>query len=172
MVGKPSEFPWEQAALEHIRERFPTTGNYRAWAGFTFTARNEHIRECDLFAVTLTGAYLIEIKSHPGHVTNQGSEWTFVDRDGRRRTISNPLHLNDLKAKELKNRLQWAVNKLGLRNVRIPFIEAGVFLSDPDLRCEFDEVQAAHVYGRDGLEKQTGLPGVSDGLINTHRRRP
>ncbi|WP_431868917.1 BREX system serine/threonine kinase PglW [Nocardiopsis eucommiae] len=165
--GKPSEFPWEQAALEHIRERFPTTGNYRAWAGFTFTARNERIRECDLFAVTPTGAYLIEIKSHPGHATNQGSEWTFVDRDRRRRTISNPLHLNDLKAKELKNRLQWAVNKLGLRNVRIPFIEAGVFLSDPDLRCEFDEVQAAHVYGRDGLEKQTGLPGVSDGLINT-----
>ncbi|MFD7367528.1 NERD domain-containing protein [Nocardiopsis alba] len=106
--GKPSEFPWEQAALEHIRERFPTTGNYRAWAGFTFTARNERIRECDLFAVTPTGAYLIEIKSHPGRATNRGSDWTFTDRDGVRRTFSNPLHLNDLKAKELKNRLQWA----------------------------------------------------------------
>lgn len=170
--GKPSEFPWEQAALEHIRERFPTTGNYRAWAGFTFTARNQRIRECDLFAVTPTGAYLVEIKSHPGKATNRGSDWTFTDRHGQRRTISSPLHLTDLKAKELKNRLQWAVQKLGLhKEVRVPFIEAGVFLSDPDLRCGFDEVQKANVYGRDGLEKQTGLPGVWDGLLGAPHSR-
>ncbi|WP_028648221.1 BREX system serine/threonine kinase PglW [Nocardiopsis sp. CNT312] len=169
--GKPSEFPWEQSALEHVRERFPTSGNYRAWAGFTFTARNQRIRECDLFAVTPTGAYLVEIKSHSGRAANHGSEWTFTDRDGRRRTISNPLHLTDLKAKELKNRLQWAVQKLGLRDVRVPFIEAGVFLSDPDLRCEFDEVQRANVYGRDGLERQTGLPGVSKGWLDVPHSR-
>lgn len=168
--GKPSEFPWEQAALEHIREKFPTTGNYRAWAGFTFTARNQRIRECDLFAVTPTGAYLIEIKSHPGRATNRGSDWTFTDRDGIRRTFSNPLHLTDLKAKELKNRLQWAVQELGL-DVRVPFIEAGVFLSDPGLRCEFDEVQKANVYGRNGLKEQTGLPGVSEELIDAPHRR-
>ncbi|GAB3727541.1 BREX system serine/threonine kinase PglW [Nocardiopsis nanhaiensis] len=168
--GKPSEFPWEQAALEHIREKFPTTGNYRAWAGFTFTARNQRIRECDLFAVTPTGAYLVEIKSHPGRATNRGSDWTFTDRNGRRRTFSNPLHLTDLKAKELKNRLRWAAQELGL-DVQVPFIEAGVFLSDPGLRCAFDEVQKANVYGRNGLEKQTGLPGVSDGLIDTPHSR-
>ncbi|GAB2500634.1 BREX system serine/threonine kinase PglW [Nocardiopsis aegyptia] len=169
--GRPSEFPWEQAALEHIREKFPTAGNYRAWTGFTFTARNQRIRECDLFAVTPTGAYLVEIKSHPGRAVNRGSEWTFVDRDGHRRTFSNPLHLTDLKAKELRNRLEWAVKKLGLRNVRVPFIEAGVFLSAPDLRCEFDEVQQANVYGRNGLTDQTGLPGVSDGLLDVPHSR-
>ena len=170
--GKPSDFPWEQAALEHIRERFPTTGNYRAWAGFTFTARNKRIRECDLFAVTPTGAYLVEIKSHPGRATNRGSDWTFTDRHGRRRTISNPLHLTDLKAKELRNRLEWAVKHLGLqKEVRVPFINAGVFLSDPDLRCGFDEVQKANVYGRDGLQKQTDLPGVWDGLLGAPHSR-
>ena len=171
--GKPSEFPWEQAALEHIRKRFPTSGNYWAWAGFTFTARNQRIRECDLFAVTPTGAYLVEIKSHPGKATNHGSDWTFTEPgpNGARRTITNPLHLTDLKAKELKNRLQWAVQKLGLRDVRVPFIEAGVFLSDTDLRCEFDEVQSANVYGRDGLEKQTKLPGIWDGLLGAPHTR-
>ena len=169
--GKPSEFSWEQAALEHIREQFPDRGNYRAWAGFTFTARTGRIRECDLFMVTPTGVYLVEIKSHPGTATNKGSEWTFTDRYGKRRTTSNPLHLTDLKAKELKNRLQWAVNHLDLRNVRVPFIEAAVFLSDTDLRCEFDEVQSANVYGRDGLEQQTRLPGVWDGLLGAPHSR-
>src|SRR5699024_2106713 len=111
--GKPSEIPWEQADLAHIRKRFPTSLNYWAWAGFTSTARNQRIRECDLFAVTPTGAYLVEIKSHPGKATNHGSDWTFTEPgpNGARRTITNPLHLTDLKAKELKNRLQWAVQK-------------------------------------------------------------
>ncbi|WP_017608542.1 BREX system serine/threonine kinase PglW [Nocardiopsis xinjiangensis] len=169
--GKPSEFPWEQAALEHIREQFPDRGNYRAWAGFTFTARSGRIRECDLLMVTPTGVYLVEIKSHPGTAANKGSEWTFTDRYGKRRTTSNPLHLTDLKAKELKNRLRWAVGHLGLRNVRVPFIEAAVFLSDPDLRCRFDEVQSANVYGRDGLEQQTRLPGVWDKLLGAPHSR-
>jgi serine/threonine protein kinase len=163
--GRPSEFPWEQAALEHIREHFPDREPYRAWAGFTFTARNQRIRECDLFAVTPRGVFLVEIKSHPGRATNHGSEWTFTN--GHRRTITNPLHLTDLKAKELKGRLQWAVDKLGLRGVRVPFIEAGVFLSDEGLRCDFDEVQRAKVYGREGLEQQTGLPGIWSGLLGT-----
>ena len=67
--GKPSEFPWEQAAPEHVKENFPKTGNFWAWAGFTFTARNQRIRECDLCAVTPTGAYVVEIQEPPraGH---------------------------------------------------------------------------------------------------------
>ncbi|MEV2278790.1 BREX system serine/threonine kinase PglW [Nocardiopsis sp. NPDC049922] len=161
--GKPSEFPWEQSALEHVRAHFPDREPYRAWAGFTFTARNQRIRECDLFAVTPRGVFLVEIKSHQGRAANHGSEWIFTN--GHRRTITNPLHLTDLKAKELKSRLQWAVDKLGLRGVRVPFIEAGVFLSDEGLRCDFDEVQKAKVYGREGLEHQTSLPGIWSGLL-------
>ena len=53
----------------------------------------------------------------------------------------------------------------------MPFINAGVFLSDPDLRCGFDEVQKANVYGRAGLEKQTDLPGVWDGLLGALHSR-
>ncbi|NKZ00097.1 BREX system serine/threonine kinase PglW [Nocardiopsis alborubida] len=162
--GKPSEFRWEQSALDHIREYFPDREPYRAWQGMSFTARNNRVRECDLFAVTPTGAFLVEIKSHPGRATNRGSEWTFTN--GHRRTITNPLHLTEQKAKELKDRLQWAARKLGLPdNVRIPFIKAAVFLSADDLRCDFDEVQLAEVYGREGLEKQTGLDGIWSGLL-------
>ncbi|MBE2997699.1 BREX system serine/threonine kinase PglW [Nocardiopsis sp. HNM0947] len=170
----PSEFPWEQAALDHVKESFlrhGTSNHYRAWPGFTFTAHNQRIRECDLFMVTPTGAFLVEIKSHPGHVVNRGNQWTFSGGDRfRRRTITNPLHLTDQKAKELKSRLQWAVGQLNLR-VTVPFIEAGVFLSDPGLRAEFDEVQQVNVFGRDGKEQQTRLPGIWDRFLGAPKRR-
>ena len=161
--GKPSEFRWEQSALEHIREYFPDREPYRAWQGMSFTARNRRVRECDLFAVTPTGVFLVEIKSNPGRATNRGGEWTFTN--GHRQTITNPLHLTEQKAKELKDRLQWAARKVGRPDLRIPFIKAAVFLSADDLRCDFDEVQLAEVYGREGLEDQTGLDGIWSGLI-------
>ncbi|OOC54288.1 serine/threonine protein kinase [Nocardiopsis sinuspersici] len=163
--GKPSEFPWEQSALDHVRSYFPDREPYRAWQGFTFTARNHRIRECDLFAVTPTGAFLIEIKSHPGRATNRGSDWTFEEQN-RRRTFGNPLHLTDLKAKELKGRLRWAVDKLKLRDVQVPFIEAAVFLSAENLRCDFDDVQKENVFGREELEGQTNLDGIWSGLLS------
>ena len=170
--GRPSEHAWEQEALEHIRGEFPDREPYRAWAGFTFTAANDRIRECDLFAVTPAGAFLVEIKSQPGRAVNRGGEWIFGERDRyRRRTISNPLHLTDQKAKELKNRLRWAADELKLPKLEVPFIQAGVFLSDKDLVCGFDAVQRAHVYGREGLQRQTTLPGIWTDFLGTRREQ-
>ena len=81
----------------------PDAEPYRAWQTFTFTAATGHVREVDLFIATPGGLFLVEIKSHPGRVTNNGSTWLF--RDERTRTIENPLHFTDLKAKELAGRL-------------------------------------------------------------------
>lgn len=170
--GQRSEYVWEQEALDHIRAQMPDHGDYRAWQCFSFTAGTGRIRECDLFIVTPVGAFLVEIKSHPGRATNRGSTWFF---DGeRRKVIDNPLHLTNQKAKELKSRLEWAARELKIHDYHSPFFEAAVFLSAPDLRCEFDGNQSQHVYGRDGLEKQTGLDGIWSGLLNnpTGRARP
>jgi hypothetical protein len=46
----PSEFPWEQDALDHVRNLMPDTEPYRAWAVFSFTAATGHVREVDLLA--------------------------------------------------------------------------------------------------------------------------
>ena len=161
--GPRSDFPWEEDALKHIREQMPAAEPYRAWQTFTFTAQTGHVREVDLLVAAPAGLFLVEIKSHPGRAVNQGSTWTFNGSD-RLRTIENPLHLTDRKCKELKGQLHWAASKLGVRT-RIPFIQAAVFLSAPDLRCEFDEVQRTLVFGRDGLTPQTGLPGIWSGLL-------
>jgi len=161
--GQRSDFPWEEDALRHIRDQMPSAEPYRAWQTFTFTAQSGHVREVDLFITTPAGLFLIEIKSHPGRAVNQGGTWLF-HHDDHVRAIENPLHITNRKCQELKSQLGWAAGKIGIRT-RLPFIQAAVFLSAPDLRCDFDEVQRTMVFGRDGLTEQTGLPGIWAGLL-------
>lgn len=85
----------------------PAVEPYRAWATFSFTAQSGRINECDLLIAVPAGLYLIEIKSHPGRLEDSGSTWNFHGSD-RTRTISNPLHFNDAKSKDLKSQLLWA----------------------------------------------------------------
>ncbi|WP_346776476.1 BREX system serine/threonine kinase PglW [Streptomyces sp. HNM0574] len=159
---RPSPFPWEQDALDHLHRRMPDTAPHYAWATFSFTAMSGRINECDLFVATPRGLYLVELKGHPGRVVNSSDTWSFRAPDGRIRTIRNPLHLTDLKSKELKSRLQEAARSLYPR-LRIPRIEPAVFLTDPLLNSELDTVQRTRVFGRDGAD--TGLPGIWDDFL-------
>ena len=150
--GQRSAYSWEQSALEHIKAQMPDAEPYRAWQTFTFTTDRGHVREVDLFIATPGGLFLVEIKSHPGTATNHGSTWMFRDGD-KTRTIENPLHFTDQKAKELKSQLEKAAKKLHVREP-LPRIEAVVFLSAENLKCRLDEFQRQRVYGRDNLSEQ------------------
>ena len=162
--GQKSSFPWEQDALDHIKARMPQAEPYRAWQTFTFTTGNGHVREVDLFIATPGGLFLIEIKSHPGHATNDDDTWLF--RDGNTtRTIDNPLHFTDQKSKELRGQLQRAADDLNTR-LTIPRVEPAVFLSAENLVCDFDQFQRQRVYGREDREDQTNLNGIWTGLLN------
>lgn len=156
-----SEFPWEQDALDHVRNLMPDTEPYRAWATFSFTAATGHVREVDLLIAVPSGLFVIEIKSHPGRLRNQGGTWLFRAADGTR-TIGNPLHLTDRKAKELKSRLEWAAKRLRVTEP-IPFIDAAVFLSAPTLISELDAQQSIKVYGCN--DRTTGLPRIWDDFL-------
>ena len=162
--GRKSAFSWEQAALDHIRERMPEAEPYRAWQTFTFTTDSGHVREVDLLIATPGGLFLVEIKSHPGVARNKGRTWMFRD-GGVTRTFDNPLAFTDLKAKELKGLLIRAARVLNIREP-IPFIKAAVFLSAENLVCGFSEFQTPCVYGRDGLEDQTKLDGIWTALLD------
>jgi Nuclease-related domain len=103
---RPSEYAWEQDGLDHIRNLVPKAEPYRTWATFSFTAASGRINECDLFIAVPGGLYLVELKGHPDHLVNNGETWSFREpSSGRVRTLRNPLHLVDLKSKELKSRL-------------------------------------------------------------------
>ena len=162
--GQRSAYSWEQSALDHIKAQMPDAEPYRAWQTFTFTTDRGHVREVDLFIVTPGGLFLVEIKSHPGTATNNGSTWMFRDGD-KTRPVENPLHFTDQKAKELKSQLLKAATKLRVKEP-LPRIEAVVFLSAENLKCRLDEFQRQRVYGRDKLENSTGLDGIWTGFLN------
>jgi len=146
----------------------PRAEPYRAWATFSFTGPSR-INECDLFIAVPAGLFLVELKGHPGHVVNNNDTWIFR-QDGRpgTRTLRNPLHLIDLKSKELKGRLEWAARQLDISD-RIPRVEPAIFLSDPGLVAELDDVQRSRVYGRD--ETSEGLPWIWRDLLSRPPQR-
>ncbi|GLZ79455.1 protein kinase [Actinorhabdospora filicis] len=169
--GDKSQFAWEQEALDHIRSFFPDRAPYVARQCFTFTGTSGHARECDLLIGTPAGLTLVEIKSHSGTATNQGAMWSF---SGYGRSFVNPYHLTDQKAKELKSRLHWAAQRIGIPVGEVPFVNAVTFLSAADLVCNFDQIQREHLYGREGKTAQTKLGGIWTALNGqpgyTHNR--
>ena len=166
---RPSPYPWEQDGLDHIKRLMPQAEPYRAWATFSFTAASGRINECDLLIAVPGGLYLVELKGHTGRVVNSGETWSFF-REGekRPRRFRNPLHLTDLKCKELKQRLEWAAKQIGYSG-RIPWIEPAIFLSAPGLVSELDEVQRTRVYGRD--EQVEGLDWIWRDLLSRPPQR-
>ncbi|MEC3977958.1 protein kinase domain-containing protein [Amycolatopsis sp. H20-H5] len=172
---KQSDYAWEQDGLDFVKRQMPDAEPYRAWATFSFTAASGRINECDLLIAVPSGLYLLELKAHPGRVSNHGSTWRVADRhSGRVRTLQNPLELTNLKAKELRGQLTRAAQKAGYRG-GIPWIEPIVFLTDAGLRSELDEFQRPNVYAR---HANSGLPAIWDDLLarpphrETNRIRP
>ncbi|MBQ1090139.1 BREX system serine/threonine kinase PglW [Streptomyces sp. B93] len=157
-----SGFRWEQEGLDHLRGLMPRTEPYRAWATFQFTGASGRVNECDVLIAVPGGVYLLELKGHPGRVVNHGDTWQFHG-DDRVRTLRNPLHLTDLKAKELKNQLERAARRLEMNPRQVPFIKPAVFLHDSGLVSGLDEFQRTSVYGRN--DGASGLPKVWDDLL-------
>jgi Nuclease-related domain len=161
---RPSDYPWEQDGLDHIKRLMPAAEPFRAFATFSFTAASGRIHECDLLIATPGGLHLLELKAHSGRVINHDDTWRFTEPEtGRVRTLRNPLHFTDAKSKDLKSGLEWTARKLKMPKLRIPRVEPAVFLSDPGLRAHLDEVQMTRVYGRD--EAAEGLPWIWRDLL-------
>ena len=81
----PSHFPWEQEALDFVRQNLPTAANIHVWSNFEFVADNGPIYEVDLLCVGPWGAFLVEIKSRPGTISGSGNVWSW-HHDGRSQT--------------------------------------------------------------------------------------
>jgi serine/threonine protein kinase len=163
----PSTFPWEDEAIDFLRNGISDSDPNRGWSNFEFVAGGV-ISEVDVFLLTRKGAFLVEIKSTQGRLTGDQQQWVFHKPDGGRRPIENPLLGANRKAKRLKSLLEYRWSKAaGERGpARPPFIQPIVFLSDPDLKVELTPDARAHVYGRDGshITESGALPGIFEGV--------
>lgn len=128
----PSQFPWEQDALDFVQRALPNREPFRAYSNFEFVADDGSINEVDLLIISRYSIFLVEIKSRPGEVGGDSHTWIWRD-GGREYFDDNPLLLTNRKAKKLASLLR---KQLTVQKRRTPFIQSVVFLSDPAQRCK------------------------------------
>ena len=161
-----SQYPWEREALEYVKSRFPAHEPYRAWSNFEFIAHDGSINEVDLLVFSRVGFFLVEIKSKPGILSGDSGTWTW-ETDGRRSYMDNPYAAANLKSKKLTSLLK--SQRAAKGKLQVPWLDAIVFLSAEDLKCELTGSARTHVTLRD---REAG-PEVKarDGIMATVTRR-
>ncbi len=116
--------------------------------------------------MTPQGLFLIEIKSRPGRLSGDAGTWTW-ETDGRVMTTDNPLFLANLKAKKLRSLLQR--QKACQKSGQIPFVEALVFCSAADLKCDLQGNAAFRICLRD--RESVGETTIKAGIRSAIMRR-
>jgi hypothetical protein len=128
----PSQYEWERRGLDFIRTGLPDHDPYRAWSNFEFQTSDGAIYEVDLLVLTKLGFWLVECKAWEGRIYGDPGTWT-RSQDGRLHSDDNPALLANRKAKALSSLLK---AKMAAQKVPMPWLDALVFLSDPDLQCD------------------------------------
>ena len=127
-----SKFEWERRGLDFIRKRLPDHDPYRAWSNFEFHAGDGAIYEVDLLVLTKQGFWLVECKAWSGRITGDAGSWTRTE-DGKVKSEDNPVLLANRKAKALSSLLK---SQSAVAKVKVPWLDALVFLSTDDLHCD------------------------------------
>jgi hypothetical protein len=171
----PSQFTHEAEGLAIVRALLPDETPFRAWSNFEFRDSRGRWHEVNLLLLGRGRLHLIELKYYSGVLRGDDQRWA---RD-RRRPEDSPRKLARRKAQYLASKLQdelrtWAREQ----NVRIPnerdvvpFVQESVFLHHPDLRCALRDSSAIGLYGLDGNEARSNLPGICELVLEPAQRR-
>ncbi|MGI8417892.1 MAG: protein kinase domain-containing protein, partial [Nakamurella sp.] len=164
-----SPFTHEAEGLRIIRELLPDEPPFHAWSNFEFRDGQGKWHEVDLIVLGRRRMHLVELKYYSGTLRGDDHVWR---RDGHRAEDS-PLKLARRKAQRLASRLAEELRRLARetgvqipdeRDV-LPFVQESVFLHHQGLRCQLPTASRQDLFGPDGLEDQTLLPGVSTRLL-------
>ena len=160
----PSQYEWERRGLDFIRNGLPDHDPYRAWANFEFQTDEGAIYEVDLLVLTKQGFWLVECKAWGGRISGDTGTWT-RSQDGRLHSEDNPVLLANRKAKALASVLK---AQPALSKVRLPWLDALVFLSDDDLECDLTGNARNRVLLKDRAKTETRpeQKGILAALIN------
>ena len=154
----PSEFQWEREALEFIREGLPDREPFRAWSNFEFIADDGSINDVDLLVASPSGLFLVEIKSWPGVIRDDGFNWIRT-HEGKIHATDNPILLANKKAKRLASLLK---RQTACKSIRVPFIEPLIFCSHPEIQNQLSGSAGFGVCLRDKPETndRSERPGI------------
>jgi hypothetical protein len=167
----PSQFPHEAEGLNLIRSVLPGNAPFRAWSNLEFRDGQGKWHEIDLLVLGRRRLHLVELKYYAGALRGDDLTWR---RDGHRAEDS-PLKLARRKAQRLASKLQdellrWA-QETGSRipdpRTVVRFVQESVFLHHPEMRCLLPPASRIDLFGLDGSENQSGLPGISQRLLES-----
>jgi len=164
-----SPFAHEAEGLNLIRELLPKAAPFMAWSNFEFRDDQGKWHEVDLLVLGRRRLHLVELKYYSGTLSGDDYRWL---RDGHRPEDS-PLKLARRKAQRLAGKLRdelfrWATeNGRPIEDARrlVPFVQEAVFLHHPQTRCVLPRASRTDLFGLDGKEASTGLPGISERLL-------
>ncbi|AKU14876.1 BREX system serine/threonine kinase PglW [Luteipulveratus mongoliensis] len=172
----PSQFTHETEGLALLRATLPDESPFRAWSNFEFRDSRGRWHEVDLLVLGRDQLHLVELKYYSGTLQGDDHRWL---RSGHRAEDS-PLKLARRKAQYLASKLKdayydWVKEKkapaMDVRRI-VPFVQESVFLHHERFRCELSASSAMGLYGLDGGEQQSHLPGISELLFAAPRREP
>lgn len=165
-----SQFTHEKQGLDVVKQALPEAPPFRAWANFEFRDNRGRWHEVDLLVLARDTLYLIELKHYRGILRGNDHVWM---RDGHRAEDS-PLLLARRKAQYFASLLKDAIRQRGgdQARSRIPYVQELVFLHHPEFVCDLPQSSSINLYGLDGHEKVTGLPGISERLLAPARHEP
>jgi hypothetical protein len=164
----PSQFTHEAEGLSIVRSLLPDQPPFRAWSNFEFRDSHGKWHEVDLLVLGRR-LHLVELKYYSGTLRGDDLTWR---RDGHRAEDS-PLKLARRKAQRLASKLKdellhWAQEThttVPDPSKVVPFVQEAVFLHHPGFRCELPPSSRLDLFALDGTEETTGLPGISDRVL-------
>ena len=167
----PSQFTHEAEGLNIVRSRLPQSPPFRAWSNFEFRDAQGKWHEVDLLVLGRRRLHLVELKYYTGALRGDDLTWR---RDGKPAEDS-PLKLARRKAQRLASKLQdefvQLVRETGAKAPHprsvVPFVQESVFLHHPEVRCLLPTASRTDLFGLDGEDGETGLPGISDRLLES-----
>ncbi|MCU0862890.1 MAG: BREX system serine/threonine kinase PglW [Planctomycetes bacterium] len=160
--------PWEQEALNFLREKLLDVEPNRIWALFEFVSPDGNIGEVDALVLTQKGFFLVEIKSRPGRLTGDANTWTWHSDSGKRQTSDSPILVTNRKCKRLISLLR-RQKALREHDPDRLFLDPLVFLSASEVQVELDDTARRFVCTREGSPRTQSLlhaltqPGPNDG---------
>lgn len=129
-----TDYPWEQEALDFIKESLPDRDPYHVWllGGLPDPAVGRH-HDLDAVILGYHQLYLVEIKSMPGRYRGDSVDWTIEAEGEPTRYRRCPFGLTDMKARKLSSRLE---RHFKGRRHRAPYVQALIFLSAKDVSLD------------------------------------
>lgn len=129
-----SAYAHEQEALVFLRETLPDTDPYLVWELVELLDPSTgRLLEIDAIVLGYSALYLVEIKSGPGVYEGDSVDWYRTAPGEQSRYMDPPYRLTNLKSKILKGLIQ---SKFP-RDVRVPWVQPLVFLSNQDVETRF-----------------------------------